>query len=121
MTPEQLQKRLRRLEKTVCCIKNTAPTSSSPDSIDWKVDVAASGLAPLADGDAGVTLDGTGGMPDLRGYNINFFRGGIIQYTNDPEDGSTYYSWDKVTGILLLLGPIPEASLTEQMRITPTL
>lgn len=95
------------------------PTLPAVNSIDWIVSGSASGTAPLATGNTTVTFDGTGGMPDLRGYNMDFFRGGILQYTTNPGDGSTYYSWNRITGVFTLLGTTPSANTGEPMRISP--
>jgi len=101
------------------------PTPSSsllPNDLDWKVDVTASGIAPLADGERFVLLNGTGGMPDLRGFDINYFRGGVTQNTTPLGDGSTYYSWNRIIGLLQLYGSAPAngaAQSGELMRITP--
>jgi hypothetical protein len=87
--------------------------------IDWEVGATADTNAPLADQESTVTLDGTNGMFDLRGYNIQFARGGVTQYTTPPPDGvSTYYSWNRTTAVLTLLNGA--AQLTEQMRIYPS-
>jgi hypothetical protein len=94
-------------------------TSTLPSTIDWIVSGTASGTAPLANGESTVTFDGTGGMPDLRGYNMDFFRGGSIQVTTNPGDGSNYYSWNRVTGVFTLLGTTPSANTGEPMRISP--
>lgn len=48
------------------------------------------------------------------GYNIEFIRGSIPQYTTDPGDGSTYYSWDKNTGMFSISIAAQE---TERFRI----
>ena len=99
-----------------------ADTGSSPDDIDWLVSGTASQYAPLADGENFVILNGTGGMPDLRGYNINYFRGGVTQNITPLGDGSTYYSWNRSTGLLQLYGSAPAngaAQSGELMRITP--
>lgn len=85
--------------------------------IDWIVSASSSGTAPIATGGSTVTLDGTGGMPDLRGYNISFDRGGQPQYTTDPGDGSTYFSWNRTTGAFALLNGA--ANVDERFRITP--
>ncbi|MGL5130960.1 MAG: hypothetical protein ACRC78_00460, partial [Planktothrix sp.] len=89
------------------------------DPIDWVVGATASGTAPLANGQYTVTLDGTGGMPDLRGYNIDFFKGGFLQYTTNPGDGSNYYTWSKVTGVFTLFPNAPGAVTDDQLRISP--
>ena len=88
-----------------------------PFPIDWQVSGTASATEPLATGETSVTLDGSGSMPDLRGYNIDFFRGGIPQYTTVTTDGSTYYAWSRNTGLFTLFNGA--AQPTEQMRISP--
>lgn len=100
-------------------VPSILPNVALPQPIDWRVSGTASATAPLATGEVSVVLDGTGGMPDLRGYNIDFFRGTFIQQTTSPGDGSVYYSWDRKTGLLVLLGTSPSASLDEPMRISP--
>lgn len=97
-------------------ISPITPISSLPQPIDWIVSGSSSGTAPLATGDTTVTFDGTNGMPDLRGYNMDFFRGGIPQYTTNPGDGSTYYGWNRVTGEFTISSA---AALGEPMRISP--
>jgi hypothetical protein len=97
---------------------------SNINDIDWLVDTVATGLAPLADGEGAVTFNGTGGMPDLRGFNIDFYRGGVTQNTTPLGDGSSYYYWNKITGLFQLLGAPPvngAAQLGELMRISPDL
>lgn len=73
--------------------------------LDWIVSASST---PLADGESSVVLS------DFIGYNINFSRGGILQFTTNPGDGSNYYSWNRITGLFQIVGP---AQLTEQMRI----
>lgn len=91
-------------------------TGALPYPIDWIVSGTASSTAPLANGETTVTLNGSGGMPDLRNYNIDYTRGGQPQYTTNPGDGSTYYSWYRTTGVFT----ISTAAYTgEPMRITP--
>lgn len=94
----------------------TPGTGTLANAIDWIVSGTASGTAPLATGGSAVTFDGTGGMPDLRGYNMDFFRGGIPQYTTNPGDGTTYYSWNRITGVFTIS---VAANLGEPMRISP--
>jgi hypothetical protein len=99
-------------------------SQSTINPLDWLVSDTASSTAPLADGDVAVTFDGTNDMPDLRGYNINFFRGGVTQNTTPLGDGSTYYYWNKSTGLFQLFGAAPTngaAQTGELMRITPDL
>jgi len=85
-------------------------------ALDWRVASTATPTAPLAIGQTVITFDGTNGYPDLRGYNIDFFRGGVVQYTTDPGDGSTYYSWNRYSGLFVVSAA---AQLDEAMRITP--
>lgn len=89
-------------------------TTATP--LDWKVSATATAIAPLATGESTVTFDGTLGFPDLRGFNMDFFRGGQPQYTTNPGDGTTYYYWNKVSGVFIIYGA---AQLNEQMRISP--
>lgn len=95
----------------------TPSTTSIPDPLDWEVAATATGVAPLANGQSSVTLNGTAGMPDLRGYNINFSRGGVTQNTTSLGDGSTYYSWNRSTGLFQLFGGAAQTG--ELMRIMP--
>lgn len=48
------------------------------------------------------------------GYNILLIRSGIVQSQNDQGDGSSYYTWNSVTGLLNIY---PEAALAEQILI----
>jgi len=105
-----------------------APISPSGDNIpnvlDWIIEATSSGTSPMKDGDRTVTLDGSNGTPDYRGYNINFFRGGVTQNTTPLGDGSTYYSWNRATAQFTLFGTAPvngAAQLGELFRITPDL
>lgn len=76
--------------------------------LDW---IVGASTEPLATGETSVTLT------DFIGYEINFTRGSIQQYTTDPGDGSNYYSWNKSSGLFTLLGNAPAAVLGEPMRI----
>lgn len=91
-------------------------SATLPNPLDWIVSATATSAAPLATGESTVTLDGTNGFPDFRGYNIDFFRGGQPQYTTDPGNGSTWYYWSKASGLFIIYG---EAQADEQMRISP--
>lgn len=97
-------------------------SGAGPDDIDWLVDATlTSQFAPLADGQRTVLLNGQNGMPDLRGYQIDFYRGGVTQNTTPLGDGSSYYSWSKATGFLQLFGQLPlngAAQAGELMRIS---
>lgn len=57
-------------------------------------------------------------IPEFVGYNVELTRGGMVQFTTEPEDGSTYYSWNKTTYTLVLLNGA--AQLGEQIRILPS-
>lgn len=103
-----------------------SPSGSStlPDVLDWIISATSSGTSPMKDGDRTVTIDGTNGTPDYRGFNINFYRNGIVQYTTPIGDGSSYYSWNRTTAQFTLFGSAPSdgaAQLGEQFRITPDL
>jgi len=67
----------------------------------------------------------TKNIPQFMGYNIEFTRGNLLQYTTAPPDGfSTYYSWNRTTGLLTLLSdidPFGAATTGEQFRISPTI
>ena len=97
----------------------TPSGSSLPNPYDWIVSAITTADAPLKEDDTTVTLDGTNGTRDFRGYNIEFYRGGQPDYTTNPQDGSVYYSWNRTTGVFTLLNGA--AQLGEPMRITPVL
>ena len=96
----------------------TPATGNLPNPYDWIVAASTTSFAPLKVGDTTVALDGTNGTQDFRGYNIDFFRGGVTESTTSQGDGSTYYSWDRVTGRITLFNGA--AALAERMRISPT-
>lgn len=79
--------------------------STSPNPLDW---IIGASTVPLATNETSVTLT------QFIGYNINFIRGSLVQYTTNPGDGSTYYSWDKNSGLFSISSA---AQLGEQMRI----
>jgi hypothetical protein len=59
-------------------------------------------------------------ITDFIGYNIIFVRNRVTQ--SRVNMGDTYYSWDKVTGLLTLFGPSPAngaAQTGEPMQIFP--
>lgn len=97
---------------------SVVPTPSGGASLnpyDWEIGV---GTFPMETGDTTVTLDGTNGTQDFRGCNIEFNRNNLPQFTTPPPDGfSTYYSWNKVTGVFAVLNGA--AMPAEQFRITP--
>ena len=98
-------------------IGGITPSYNLPNVIDWIVSgVVASGTEPIPTGASTALLNGTNGFPDFRGYNIDYVRGGYPQYTTNPGDGSSYFSWNRVTGLFQIFDV---AILGEQMRITP--
>jgi len=50
------------------------------------------------------------------GLNVNFRRNGVSQNTTNLGDGSSYYSWNTVTGLFTIY---PEATEGELFRIEP--
>ncbi len=88
--------------------------SNNLNVLDWFVDVTATPIAPLADGESSVLLDGTSGNEDYRTFNIEFARGNLTQTTTNF--GQSYYSWNKNTGLFTCF---PAASFGESFRITP--
>lgn len=96
----------------------TPSGGSLPNPYDWIVGTVTTADAPLKEGDLTITFDGTNGTRDFRGYNINFFRSSLTEYTTNPQDGATYYTWNRATGEFTLS---TAAALTERMRITPVL
>ena len=97
---------------TVAPIVPNAP----PNDIDFIV----SDTSLIATGETSITLDGTSGNPDLRGYNIDFFRNGTTQYVTPQPGSGQYYSWNNVTGVFRLL-PTSGGAATEgeAFRISP--
>ncbi len=96
------------------------PTGGSlPNPYDWIVGTITTADAPMKEGDESITLDGTGGTRDFRGYNIEFSRGNINEHTTTPPNGEAYYSWNRTTGEFVLLNGA--AQLQETMRISPVL
>lgn len=97
------------------------PVSPSSDNLlvpyDFIVSTTTSTGAPLKVDDTVVMLDGSNGTQNFRGCNVEFYRGGQPQYTTNPGDGSTYYTWNPSTGRLQIYGA---ASLGEPFRIVPT-
>ncbi len=78
-----------------------------PDVLDFIV--SASSIIPT--GGSSLTID------SYIGYNLSFDRGGQPQYTTDPGDGSTYFSWNRTTGAFALLNG--DAQEGERFRLTP--
>lgn len=83
----------------------TPPAGSLPAPIDFIV--GASSLIPIG----GTSVN----VPTFIGYTLNFYRGGIAQYTTNPGDGSSYYTWNSVTGDFSCS---PAAGAGEQFRFS---
>jgi hypothetical protein len=81
--------------------------SSATEPLDFIVNATDS---PILAGQSTIVL------PQFIGYNLEFHRGGQPQYTTNPGDGTTYYFWNKVTGVFSIFGP---AQLNEPFRIVP--
>lgn len=88
-------------------VSSLSHSSFIPQPLDW---VVSSSSYPLATGEYSVIIS------QYIGYNINYYRGGVVQYTTDPGNGGTYYSWSSATGLLVLYNGV--AGEGEQMRIS---
>lgn len=93
---------------------SVAPISPAeiPDDLDFKV----TATSIIATGETQVYFNGEDGMPDFRGYNLNFSRGGIVQNTTSLGDGSDYYAWNRTSGLFSIYGA---ARAGELFRIMP--
>ena len=93
------------------------------EPLDWKIDATiTSQFWPMKAGDVYVMLDGTNNNVDYRGLNINFWRGGVSQNTTPLGDGSTYYYWNRTTGLFQLFGAAPAQGAAQEgelFRISP--
>jgi len=85
--------------------------ADTPEPLDFIV----SGSSIITTGSSTVSLIQYGFL----GYNIELTRGGITQFTTDPGDGTTYYSWNRTSGTLVLINGA--AQLGEQIRIFPSI
>lgn len=90
-----------------------APITGSSLPKPYEFTISASST-PLSNGQASVTLDGTGGNRDFRGFNVIFFRGTVPQSPLNTE--SSYFGWDSVTGLFTVF---PAAFSTELFQIYP--
>jgi len=77
-----------------------------PNPYDFEV----SGSSFIATGESSVTIS------QFIGYNVNFSRNGVMQNTTNLGDGSSYYSWNLVTGLFTISGAATEGEL---FRIMP--
>jgi len=81
-------------------------TSTRPTPLDFIV--SASSVIPTAA--TGATIAA------FVGWNLNFDRGGITQNTTDVGDGSSYYGWNRNTGVFTCSPALQE---NELVRLTP--
>lgn len=65
------------------------------------------------------TLETTVTISQFTGYNVEFDRNGQPQYTTNPGDGSTYYGWNRVTGVFTLYNGAAQDG--ERFRLVPTI
>lgn len=96
----------------------TPGSGTLPTVLDFQVD----GSTVIPTGATSVLLDGTSGNPDFRGYNVDFVRNSVPQYTTMPLWDTTYFSFNRTTGLftLLAVGSASAAAIEgEQFRITP--
>lgn len=89
------------------------PSGTIPSPIEFYVSLSSL----IAIGGNTLLLDGTLGNPDWKGYNMIFNR------NNQPQamisDGSsTYFTWDKVTGLFTCFG---NANEDELFSLNPTI
>lgn len=92
---------------------SVAPTpsiGSLPNPYDWEIGETTSATEPMKQGDSTVTLN------SFKGFNIEFTRGGITQNTTSLGDGTSYFTWNRVTAVFFCS---PSASLGELFRILP--
>lgn len=90
---------------------SVAPTPAGttlPNPLDFEVSASTT----VATGETSVTIS------QFIGYDVNFSRGGIMQNTTSLGDGSSYYAWNRVTG---LFSVYPAAAEGELFRIMPDL
>lgn len=74
------------------------------------LDFIVSTSSIIATGQSGLTI------PQFIGWNLDFDRGGIAQNTTNVGDGSSYYTWDRITGTFSCF---PAANEDELFRLTP--
>lgn len=82
-----------------------------PNPYDWQVDSTTSSTQPLKAGDSSVTLT------DFIGYNVEFSRGGVTQNTTNLGDSSSYFQWNRNTGLFQIF---PAAQFGDLLRIVPS-
>lgn len=80
--------------------------AARPDPLDFQV--SASSVIPT--GSSSLTINA------FIGWNLNFDRGGLAQNTTNIGDGSSYYSWNRDTGLFTCS---PAATADELFRLSP--
>lgn len=81
------------------------------------LDFEVTASSPIPTGGTSILIDGTNGNPDYRGFLVvNISRGGVWQNTTSLNDGSNFYAWNSVTGLLSIF---QSAGAGELIRITP--
>jgi hypothetical protein len=86
---------------------SVAPTPSGgayPNDLDFEVTASSF----MVTGVSSITIS------QFIGYDVDFARGGIMQNTTSLGDGSSYYAWNRVTGLFSIY---PAASVGELFRI----
>ena len=91
-------------------VPTPAALSEVPNPYDWIVTTFTTAAMPLKAGDSMVTLS------LFRGFNIEFTRGGLTQNTSTFGDQTSYFQWNKNTGLFFIF---PAAVENEIMRILP--
>ena len=95
---------------------SVVPTPSGGGGVN-ALDFEVTASSPIVTGGTTITLDGTNGNPDYRGFLIvNISRGGVWQNTTSLGDGTNYYAWNSVSGLLSIFAA---AGAGELIRITP--
>ena len=73
------------------------------------LDFVVSSTSIIPTGESTLTIE------EFKGFNIEFARGGVVQYQTDNQ--GSYFSWNKVTGEFICF---PAADENEPFRISPT-
>ena len=89
------------------------PPLLAPNPISF---VVADSGTPIVSGGSALLLNGTSGNQDFRGYNLLFNRNNAPQSTTN--NGSTYYTWNKNSGLFTCIGA---AVLSELFDLYPIL
>lgn len=84
------------------------PVVNTPNRLDFYV----SDTTPIATGQDTISF------PQFIGYNMDFYRGNRPEMQGVTDGFSTYFTWNKVTGIMVIVGPAAEL---EPMSILPYL